>query len=248
MYLVAPRKSSVEALSDLVEVHKRLFIQDVYGTQAQLQTPSDLRNVYLTTIKQQTGLIVSHKLHNHLGLALMADRLSINLDNTNGSWVSWHVSNLIGQEGSHVSEHLYNNTSALETNNFIYYLYCGTLSLLRNAKTADGSWIDLVVGINWFNTRIVEDTVNSKQSVIDSGGVIPFNQAGAVFLDNIARRRVAIAINNGLIVDGSETIDLPNPAEATVTQRSSRRFPDVFINATFQGEIDTIEYRGTISQ
>ena len=155
---------------------------------------------------------------------------------------------LIGQEGSHVNVHLYNNTGALETNNFVYYLNCGTLSLLRNAKTTDGSWIDLVVGINWFNTRIVEDSVNSKQSTINAGRVIPYNQTGAQFLDNIARRRVQIAINNGLIVDGSETITVPNPEEATQTQRASRQFPTVFINATFQGEIDTIEYRGTITQ
>lgn len=136
--------------------------------------------------------------------------------------------------------------SAIDGKSGNHYTSLGGLNVTRYGVAASGEFLDIIRGIDWFQTRL-QERIYALMANLDK---IPYSQAGAlVYAEIFAQLTEAQA--NGLVAPNVEdtpwVITIPSVADISTADKASRTFPDVEFSAYLEGAVHKVEITGTLS-
>jgi len=117
------------------------------------------------------------------------------------------------------------------------------INILREGQTAEGTFIDTRIGVDWLAARIQE---RIYQRFVDLDK-IPFTDAGAAVIEGELRAQLDEAIDVGFIAeDPAYTVTVPKVADVDDADKANRLLPDIEFEATEAGAIHKTIIRGRI--
>lgn len=114
--------------------------------------------------------------------------------------------------------------------------------LTRDGKMVGGEYIDVTLGILWLDARITEDVF---AALAGTPTRIPLSQDGIDIIEAIVRRRLQIAVDNGILLEFE--ITTPTFDQVSSSDRAARTLRNVFFRATIAGALHTIQIDGKVS-
>lgn len=153
---------------------------------------------------------------------------------------TWMFKNLSGVVADDLSSN--ESENARNVNNSNVYEFIGGIAITRDGITSSRSYIDIVVGIDWLESRI-EERIYQSLVAVDK---VPFTDAGIAVIESALRAQLDEAVSVGLITDDYQ-IQVPKAADVSLGNKAIRLLPDVFFTATLSGAIQKVIINGTIS-
>lgn len=153
---------------------------------------------------------------------------------------TWMFKNLSGVVADDLSDT--ESSNARNINNTNTYEFIGGIAITRDGITSSRAYIDIVVGIDWLESRI-EERVYQSLVAVDK---VPFTDAGIAVIESALRAQLDEAVSVGLITDDYQ-IQVPKAADISLANKAIRLLPDVFFTATLSGAIQKVIINGTIS-
>lgn len=134
-------------------------------------------------------------------------------------------------------------TAALATKANVY-TSIGGVSVTREGKMASGEYADIMVGVDWLQSRIQERVysrlVNLKK--------IPFTDAGVAIIENEIRAQLNDAVSRQVLAASPAfTVSVPAVAGVSMIDRANRFLPSVSFVGTLSGAIHKVQIRGTVA-
>ena len=123
------------------------------------------------------------------------------------------------------------------------YENVGSVDIVTGGKTADGSWIDEVIFVDWLKSRIQE----SVYALLVNTRKIGYTSAGAAAIEGAMRSVMAEGIQvGGLADDPAPVVTVPNVLNLSSAQRATRTLPDVTFTARLAGAIRATTISGSV--
>lgn len=111
-------------------------------------------------------------------------------------------------------------------------------------KTAQGEWIDTMIGVDWLYARIQEQVFYR----FATKKKIPMTQAGTVIIESEIRSVLSQGETNGLVADSPKyTVTSPNVLAIPEDQRARRVMGDFKFSARLAGAVHKAVIRGVVS-
>jgi hypothetical protein len=105
-----------------------------------------------------------------------------------------------------------------------------------------GKFLDIIRGVDWLRVRMQEDYI----ALQTSQDRIPYVGGGEIIESEVVRRRLDIAVDEGVIAEGY-TVTTPTYREQDSTDRSARDYPGITFKATYVGAVNTAGISGVVS-
>lgn len=120
----------------------------------------------------------------------------------------------------------------------------GGANIIKDAKMSSGEYIDIIVGVDWLQSRIVEriyGRLNNLQKIsyTDAGIAIIVAEVRAQLDQGIAQEVIA--------EDPPYAVTFPRARDVPVADRANRFLPDIKFTARLAGAIHSVEVRGVVS-
>lgn len=133
--------------------------------------------------------------------------------------------------------------SYIHDKNGATYENVGSVDIVTGGKTADSSWIDEVIFVDWLKSRIQE----SAYALLVNTRKIGYTSAGAAAIEGAMRSVMAEGIQvGGLAADPAPVVTVPNVLNLSSAQRATRTLPDVTFTARLAGAIRATTINGTV--
>lgn len=204
-------------------------------------TTTDIGATLKGLLYQKAFVFYHHKPWTFPAAALMGNRLSVDPDDES---TTWNLVQLVGIETTELSETEIGN---LENKNYLYYISEGGVGVTHQGKAIGGEWIDVMIGIDWFNARLRENTFRSKVAVVNAGRKVPYTDDGIAALEGILRGLLRTAKDTNFIAEIPEpTITAPVAAEVASATKAARELPPITWKATLAGAIHFTEFTGEL--
>lgn len=113
---------------------------------------------------------------------------------------------------------------------------------MTNEGTTSGEWIDVMRGIDFLTAEI---TTNLFTYMINQPKV-PYTDASV----SVIKANVLSSLTKGLeqdILQGTPSVEAPNVANISASNKANRILPDVKFSAQLAGAIQKVEIRGTVT-
>lgn len=226
-------KADIEEIAEAVQAMRKIYIgkseDAAVITSATDDVASELKAANYTRTALMSSQITDHQLDCGI-TGLMATK-------TPGSatWAYKQLEGITADEYS-ASERLY----ALGKNANIYTQQAG-INITEQGRTAQGEWIDTMVGIDAMQARMEEELFGSLARI----DKIPFTDRGIGIVVGIVGAVLNYHVGTGFVE--SFTVSAPLASEVSANDKAARLLPDVHFSATLQGAIHFIEVRGTVS-
>lgn len=138
--------------------------------------------------------------------------------------------------------------TAIENRNGNYFARIAGVALFTGSgnggKTAQGEWIDTMIGVDWLYARIQEQVFYR----FATKKKIPMTQAGTVIIESEIRSVLSQGETNGLIADSPKyTVTSPNVLAIPEDQRARRVMGDFKFSARLAGAVHKAVIRGVVS-
>lgn len=138
--------------------------------------------------------------------------------------------------------------SVLEKKNGSFFSRIAGVALFTGSggggKTAQGEWIDTMIGVDWLYARIQEQVFYR----FATKKKIPMTQAGTVIIESEIRSVLSQGETNGLIADSPKyTVTSPNVLSIPEDQRARRVMGDFQFSARLAGAVHKAVIRGVVS-
>lgn len=128
------------------------------------------------------------------------------------------------------------------------YVPIAGLNQVQNGILPDGEFVDIIVGTYWLFARLQETVLGTLYNAANSGGKIPYTDAGAAIIRGNVLSVLGTGIDNQfLAADPSPTCTVPKVATVAPATRAARQLPDVNFSATLAGAINTVVISGVLS-
>lgn len=133
--------------------------------------------------------------------------------------------------------------TALEAKNVNYYTRLGGVNCFRYGTTAEGTWIDVIIFLDWWQARVQEQVfyrVATKKK-------IPMDNSGAMMVEAEIRSVNAQGIANGGISDSPQPVVIsPNILDIPEVQRGQRVMGDFLVTFRLAGAANRFIIRATV--
>lgn len=138
--------------------------------------------------------------------------------------------------------------SVIERKNGSYFARIAGVALFTGSggggKTAQGEWIDTMIGVDWLYARIQEQVFYR----FATKKKIPMTQAGTVVIESEIRSVLSQGETNGLIADSPKyTVTSPNVLAIPEVERARRVMGDFKFSARLAGAVHKAVIRGVVS-
>lgn len=135
--------------------------------------------------------------------------------------------------------------TGLEGKNCNRYESIGGAGRTYNGITPAGGerFIDLPHGDAWLKARIAEGGLN----ILVNNEKIPFTNAGRDLIVNMLDSKLKIATRAPYNFLASYVIDAPDVTEVDATDKGNRIYSGITFEGTYQGAVNTITFKGTLS-
>jgi hypothetical protein len=153
---------------------------------------------------------------------------------------TWEYKRLPGVTISRLSD---SNISALEAKGVNYYVTVKGAPITRRGVSADESWIDEIIFVDWLHARIQEQVyfrlINKKK--------IPYTRAGFTMIENEIRSVLTQGVQNGGIADDTPyTVIAPDPLTIPQVTRTARVAQTFTFSARLAGAVSVVIIRGNV--
>lgn len=119
----------------------------------------------------------------------------------------------------------------------------GGVDITEKGVVASGEYIDVVIGIDWIESRLQETIFGSLVNLRK----ISYDDAGIQMVRGLVQSVLAEAARLGIIQGDSIEVTAPKYASIPVGDRGSRNLPDIKFTALLQGAIHTVAISGVVS-
>jgi len=120
----------------------------------------------------------------------------------------------------------------------------GGADIIKDGKMGSGQYIDIVVGVDWLQARIVERIFGRLVNLPK----IPFTNRGISVIVAEVRTQLDQAIAQDVIAeDPPYAVTFPRARDVPVADRANRFLPDIKFTARLAGAIHSVEVRGVVS-
>lgn len=135
------------------------------------------------------------------------------------------------------------NITTLEAKGVNYYITVKGAPITRKGVSADESWIDEIIFVDWLHARMQEQVffrlINKKK--------IPYTRAGFTLIENEIRSVLAQGVQNGGIADDTPyTVITPEPLSIPQMTRTARAAQTFQFEARLAGAVSTVVIRGSV--
>lgn len=153
---------------------------------------------------------------------------------------TWEYKRLPGVAVSKISG---TQIAALEEKGVNYYITVKGAPITRRGVSADKSWIDEVIFVDWLHARMQEQIffrlINKKK--------VPFTRAGFTLIENEIRQVLSQGVTNGGIADDTPyTVIAPDPLRIPEAQRNARIAADFRFEARLAGAVSIVKIQGVV--
>jgi hypothetical protein len=133
----------------------------------------------------------------------------------------------------------------IEAKNGNHFTTVGGANITRPGKVSSGEWIDVVRGQDWTTSNIGERIYLAKLRGTQTGGKIPYTDAGIAILEAELRAALGEAVQRGFIRD-DWTVTAPRAASASPGDRADRILNALNWDANLAGAIHKTKVRGRL--
>lgn len=132
----------------------------------------------------------------------------------------------------------------LKSKNYNTYETVGGVSMLSNGVVASGEYLDVVVLVDWTDSRIRERIFFRLVNTLK----IPFTRAGAALIESEIRAVYAEGVaNGGYSTDIQPIIVVPDPNTLDPNLRAQRIFSGIQFTFRLAGSIHTVAIQGFVT-
>ncbi len=116
--------------------------------------------------------------------------------------------------------------------------------MFRNGVMSEGSFIDVIIGLDWLQARIQEQVFYR----LATKKKIPYTAAGAMMIEAEIRSVLSQGVANGLIADApTYTVQSPDVLAIPEVTRAQRVLGDFLFQARLAGGIHKVIVRGVVT-
>lgn len=134
--------------------------------------------------------------------------------------------------------------SALEAKNVNYFTRVGGVNIFRTGATAQGEWIDVIIGLDWLQARLQEQIFFR----LATRKKVPYTASGALLIEAEIRQVLSQGVTNGLIADApAYTVTSPDVLSIPEVQRNQRILGDFNFTARLAGAVHKVIVRGVVT-
>ena len=152
--------------------------------------------------------------------------------------------NFKGAPGVQVTKLTTTQINTLEAKSTNYYSRLGGVNMFRNGVMSEGSFIDVIIGLDWLQARIQEQVFYR----LATKKKIPYTAAGAMMVEAEIRSVLSQGVANGLIADApAYTVQSPDVLAIPEVTRAQRILGDFLFQARLAGGIHKVIVRGTVT-
>lgn len=171
-----------------------------------------------------------------LAAGLLGDRLPVDPGSDN-----WAMKTIAGVTVLDVSTSQHNAILAKNGNT---YELVGGVGITFDGKVAQGEWIDVVRGLDWFQARLRERIfalqINSEK--------IPFDDDGIDLIRTAVKAQIAEGQRVKLLATTPKPrVTTPSAADVDTADRAARHLPGVSLSARLAGAINKVNVRGVVT-
>ncbi len=124
------------------------------------------------------------------------------------------------------------------------YIQAGGVKFVQEGVTAEGEYIDVIIGIDW-NTAIIRENVFGT---LVSSPKVPYTDAGIAAIEGQVRAGVQTGVDQGLYAAiPAPTFSVPKAKDVSGADKASRTLRNVKFFATLAGAIHFVQVRGTVT-
>lgn len=203
------------------------------------QSPSsteDVMSTAQTDSYSRTALMYAQDTSQFTGAAWLGARLPLAPGSENWKFASLNGVATVKLTGTQV-----NNIKAKSGN---YYYLIGAVPITASGNTANGSFLDLVRGRDWFAARLGTRIIGVLTS---TGQKVPFTDQGIAQIEGEVRAQCDEAILSGfLAANPAPIVTAPLAADVDNTDRGNRNLPGVTFQAVSAGAINTVAVTGIV--
>lgn len=229
--------ADIEEVAADIQARSRLFIA-ASADSAILddQDDTDVASTLLTNSYNRTGLIYhSQAASEYVEGAWFGRQLPEDPGTTN-----WAYKSLSGIPADSITTA---ERAALRAKRANYYETVAGNPITYGGYTSEaGQFLDIIRGVDWLRVRMQEDYI-ALQTAVDR---IPYVGGGEIIESEVVRRRLDIAVDNGVIEEGY-TVTTPTYREQDPTDRSARDYPGITFDATYVGAVNSVGISGVVS-
>jgi hypothetical protein len=170
--------------------------------------------------------------------AMIARAAAADLDVRNGN-LTWANKNLVGVTADTftTAERTY-----IHGLNGTTYERRGGRDITREGKSVHGEYMDVQVGVDWLDARLTEDVF---ALLANTSTMIGLDQAGIDAVEMVVRRRLQIAVDNGVLI--SFTLTVPKFEDLLSADKAARLLRTIEFEGVIRGAIHTVRIVGRVS-
>lgn len=228
--------TAIEAISD----SKKIFIARTNDTEAvQLVkggSSAGLLDSLSDSLRVRTAAFWSNSFYSFIDAAICGLLLP-----TDPGSETWALKTLSGVTVDSLTPAQRANVLSYSAN---VYTSTAGVSITDPGKVSSGTYIDIVRGRDWLETRLAEDVFELLASLIK----VPFTDAGIALVEGTVRGTLKEGVAVGLLADDPAfTVSVPRAAAVSSQNKANRILPDVKFTATLAGAVQKVQISGTIS-
>ena len=149
-----------------------------------------------------------------------------------------------GAPGVQVTRLSATQVNTLESKQVNFLTRLGGVNVFRNGNMSEGSFIDVIIGIDWLQARMQEQIFYR----LATKKKIPYTSAGAMMIEAEIRSVLSQGVANGLIADAPQyTVQSPDILSIPEVQRAQRVLGDFTFQARLAGAAHRIIVRGIVT-
>lgn len=234
--LTSQSLAEIEAAAVWVEANNRLMVQGSADGDIVSSSTSDVASALKTGNYHRTGLFFHPNPEQHVGAAVFGAVLPFDP----GS-VIFAFRSLAAVDNVPMTETEIANAVGKNCN---YFTDFGSLSLTQKGLSAAGEFLDLVRDRDWYNSRL---QTLCLQALANSGGKVPFTNAGIATIESAVRAATKEATDSGFLDPESISFIVPKVADTSSTDRGNRRLRTIKVMGRAQGAIQELDILATIT-
>lgn len=230
-------ESDVEAMAAIIQANRRMFFTsssdtDIVSTLSTTDIGSKLHDLGYF----RTALMYSPTADTEYPEASWVGSQIVEIPGSN----TWEYKRLVGVTLANLTD---SQITALESKGVNYYIRVKGAPITRKGVSADESWIDEIIFVDWLQARIQEQVyfrlINKKK--------IPYTRAGFTLIENEIRSVLAQGVQNGGIADDTPYIVIsPDPLAIPQMTRTARIADGFRFEARLAGAVSKVIIRGNV--
>jgi hypothetical protein len=235
LHLDSQGAAEIEAGATWIEATRKIFGATSGDSLIPTSSGADIASTLFGLSFARTYLVYDHNPHKRAAEAWTGVMLPFDPGSA-----TWKFKRASGVTALHLTT---TQIGHLEAKNVNYCIRLGGVPIFQQGVMAVGEFIDIIQGVDWFRARLQERVylvlVNLKK--------LPFTSGGIATIESEVWAQLADGYRVGFLAPDSGTVEVPDVASVSASNKIARHLPDVKFAAQLAGAIHSVQITGTIS-